>query len=91
MQGTRTEIRLRADRFRELAARRNETIDDVAKAAGVDRFNLYRLLRGEHGPTVATRKKLLGHFKVRFDSLFVVVLEHAEDSTVCDKSRDATK
>ena len=75
MQDIRTEIRIRRERFRELAARRNETIDDVARAAGVDRVNLYRLLRGEQSPTVATRKKLLGHFKVRFDSLFVVISE----------------
>jgi DNA-binding XRE family transcriptional regulator len=73
MQGARTKIRLRRDRFRELASRRCETVDDVAQAAGVDRFNLYRLLRGEHTPTVATRKKLLRHFKTDFDGLFVIV------------------
>lgn len=73
MQDARTEIRLRSERFRELAARRSETIDDVAQAAGVDRFNLYRLLRGEHTPAVATRKKLLRHFQADFDSLFVIV------------------
>lgn len=72
-QATWPAIRLRAQRFRELAARRNETIDDVAQAASVDRFNLYRLLRGEHSPAVATRKKLLRHFKTDFDGLFVIV------------------
>ena len=77
-QATWPEIRLRAERFRELAARRNETIDDVAQAASVDRFNLYRLLRGEHSPTVATRKKLLRHFKTDFDGLFVIVRQPEE-------------
>jgi transcriptional regulator with XRE-family HTH domain len=87
---TRTEVRVRADRLRRLAAQRNETIDDVARAARVDRVNLYRLLRGEHSPAVTTRKKLLQHFKVRFDSLFVVVSELAKNSAAWDETRDAT-
>jgi transcriptional regulator with XRE-family HTH domain len=70
---TRTEVRVRSDRFRELAARRNETIAEVARAAHVDQVSVYRLLRGEHAPTVATRKKLLAHFGTDFDTLFVIV------------------
>jgi transcriptional regulator with XRE-family HTH domain len=72
-QPRRPLIRLKADRLRVLAARRNETIDDLAKAASIDRDHLYRLLRGEHNPTPSTRRKLLQHFGVRFDSLFVIV------------------
>ena len=70
---TRTQVRVRADRFRELMARRNETVDDVARGARVDRFNVYRLLRNEQSPTAATRKKLLAHFGVSFDDLFEFV------------------
>jgi transcriptional regulator with XRE-family HTH domain len=73
VQDTQRGIRIKSDRFRELAARRNETIDDVARASGMDRCNLYRLLRGEHTPTIVTRRKLLAHFETDFDTLFLIV------------------
>jgi transcriptional regulator with XRE-family HTH domain len=72
-QPRRLVIRLKADQLRVLAARQNETIEDLAKVADIDRDHLYRLLRGEHSPTPATRKKLLRHFGVGFDRLFVIV------------------
>jgi transcriptional regulator with XRE-family HTH domain len=79
-QTGRPRIRLKADQLRVLAARRNETIEDLARAACIDRDHIYRLLRGAHAPTPSTRKKLLAHFGVRFDSLFAIVSAQENDN-----------
>lgn len=71
-EGPGMKARLRADRFREMALRRNESVGDVAHGAGVDHFNLYRLLGGTRTPTATTRRKLLEHFGCSFDDLFEI-------------------
>lgn len=69
----RQHIRFRAEALRELAARRNESLTDVAQAIETDKAHFSRLLAGKHEPSPAIRRRVLAHFAVDFDTLFAIV------------------
>jgi len=63
-------IVLRADVLRRHAARKNQTLGDLAAYLGVDLSYLHRLMRGEHEPSPKLRRRLCERLGCGFDDLF---------------------
>jgi transcriptional regulator with XRE-family HTH domain len=70
-------VRLHPDAVREAAARRNQTLAELAKALGVERSYLHALLRGQHEPSPRLRRRLLMVLGLTFDQLFSVARSDA--------------
>jgi transcriptional regulator with XRE-family HTH domain len=70
-------VRLHPDAVREAAARRNQTLAELAKALGVERSYLQALLRGQHEPSPRLRRRLLMVLGLTFDQLFSVARSDA--------------
>lgn len=72
-------IRLKAEAVRAIAARRNQTLDDLARAVRIDRRRFYRLLSGRVSPSPKTRARICRALKVDFIEIFEIADERGLD------------
>jgi DNA-binding Xre family transcriptional regulator len=69
----RPKIAVKSHRVLELVARRNETVEDLARAIGMHPRHLQRVLGGLGSPQPSTRRKLCKALGCRFDDIFEIV------------------
>jgi transcriptional regulator with XRE-family HTH domain len=66
-------VLLRGDVLRMEAARRNQSLTELAQAVALDPRHLSRLVAGMLSPSPRTRRKLCELLGMEFESLFVIV------------------
>lgn len=66
-------VRLKGEDVRAIAARRNESLEDLARVVGIDKRRFYRLLSGSVSPSPQTRNRICRRLKVPFDAIFELV------------------
>lgn len=65
-------VKIRADAIREVAARQNLSLSEIAKSSGIEASYFAALLRGKHQPSPRMRLRLLSALGLNFDELFVL-------------------
>jgi len=69
---------LNPDSLRVLAARRNRTLEEIARGARVHPNHFSKLMSGECSPSAKTRRALLATLRVSFEDLFIIVVQERE-------------
>lgn len=78
MRSRKSTVRLKPDALRAIAARNNQTLDQLARILGINDRYFYRLLSGEKAPTPQTRAKICQRLGIGFDDAFELVNAAAE-------------
>jgi len=78
MRRSQSTVRCKSDTFRAIAARRNLTLDELAKHIGIAERHFYRLLGGQVSPSPQKRAKICRALKLNFDELFEYVNSASE-------------
>lgn len=72
-QSGKPNVRLRAAFIREIAARRNLTLGDIATNAGIDAAHFSAMMNGKRVAGPGVRRRLQRALKHGFDDLFEIV------------------
>lgn len=70
MQPTESIVRVKPEALRAIAARCNQTLDELARSLEIENRYFYRLLSGEKSPSPRTRARICQKLGLGFDDLF---------------------